>query len=559
MCTFKFESATCWSFLEALANCFLTIYCMVLFAKASCVSQILTAQAVADDMGTARAVETGVQSWASCHPSNSERDCQIVMKRQKTKLNIPIESILCNGVQVPWISPESWLQFLVRKGLWPVLAGCELHDYDGARANWSEFWRKYEKVNPCFELFQEENVDYANTAAWFVHGDEGRTLKRGALMVTSLQSALGKGYDEKRVQKGQSPQLRVNFAGQTLTTRHVVTTIPKTSYESNPELFYAAMDHTAKSLRNLFVNGFRDPMRGTFRVVLLGVKGDAPYLSKVAHLYRSYNTVAKRGEERGPPKGVCAYCLAGTRGFAYEDLSTDHPCWEPTIAVKLPWLRTPSFIRHCLHDRSDPASFFKSDIWHVVHLGFGRSWVASVIQLILPQLPCANLDEKWDYLTDKYLLWCRRNKKQAHVSKITPYLMSYNEAGGAMGNWRKGALTTNFFKWLVELLGEVCADAQNWNAELLHIAWMKCSVYYIDRWRFWTKMSALLLLSKALRFYGAMQRWRWCNSIRGNNTCFPFTRNYTSSITSSLKSNRTGTASILHWILWCWVARWTRT
>lgn len=240
-----------------------------------------------------------------------------------------------------------------------------------------------------------------------------------------------------------------------------MTTIPKTSYESNPELFYAAMDHTAKSLRNLFVNGFRDPMRGTFRVVLLGVKGDAPYLSKVAHLYRSYNTVAKRGEERGPPKGVCAYCLAGTRGFAYEDLSTDHPCWEPTIAVKLPWLRTPSFIRHCLHDRSDPASFFKSDIWHVVHLGFGRSWVASVIQLILPQLPCANLDEKWDYLTDKYLLWCRRNKKQAHVSKITPYLMSYNEAGGAMGNWHKGALTTNFFKWLVELLGEVCADAQN--------------------------------------------------------------------------------------------------
>lgn len=423
-------------------------------AEASCSSQILTAQAVADDMGVGVAARTGVQLWADCHLHNSERDVHRTMKKQKTKLDIPTEIIDANGVNIPWISPESWLRFSVRKGLWPIMAGCDRHDYDGACRNWKEFWRVYEKINPDFELFQMSDVDLAHTAAWLVHGDEGRTLKKGGLMVTSLQSALGRGYDEKRVRKTAGKKLEVNFAGHTFTTRYVLHTIPKTSYESNPELFHTAMEYVAKSCNKLLQQGVVDEMRGgiTYRVVILGVKGDAPYLTKVAHFYRSYNTTAKRGEERGPPKGVCPYCLAGTRSFPCEEIASENPKWTSTVGVKLPWVRTPSLIKHLPHNRGDPASFFKSDIWHVVHLGFGRSWVASVVQTILPFLPCNNLDEKWEYLTADYLEWCASQRRQAHISKITAYLMSYGDASGAMGNWHKGALTSNFMKWLVDFL-----------------------------------------------------------------------------------------------------------
>ena len=440
--------------------------CTLLVAEASCSSQIYTAQAVAQDMGTQKAVETGVQSWASCHPSNSERDVHRVIKKQGTKLNIAIHMIQCDGVEIPWISPETWLDFLVRKGLWPLLAGRELHDYAGAHASWLEFWKNYEKVNPSFELFHQSNVDYGNTAAFFLHGDEGRTLKKGGMLVTSLQSALGKGFDEKRVKKGQAPKLRVNFAGHTYTTRYVINTIPKTAYESNPEVFNSASEHAAKSLMRLFQNGVRDASRGeVFKVVLIGIKGDAPYLSRVGHFYRSFNTAVKRGEERGPPKGVCPYCLAGTRNFVAEQIASSQPAWVQTIGIKLPWVKIPCFIKHCLHDRGDPASFFKSDIWHVVHLGFGRSWVASVLQLCLPHLACANLDEKWDFLTRSYLGWCATNHKQAHISKITGYLVSYGDAGGAMGNWHKGALTSNMCNWLVEFLWQVPSDPEGLLAE----------------------------------------------------------------------------------------------
>jgi len=434
---------------------------MALIAEASCASQILTARAVAEDMGEVQAARKGVKSWASCHLQNSERDVQRTMKNQKTKLDIPVKTIECNGVQVPWISPESWLQWIVKKGLWPTLAGCSPNDYQGASRNRSQFWENYQKVDPDFELFRIPNTDLSRTAAFLVHGDEGRTLKRNALMVTSLQSALGCGYDEQRVpgQKADTSNLRVNFAGHSFVTRYVVNTMPKTSYESDPAIFDDAMDHVAKSLRKCFDEGCVDQVRGErFKIVVLGVKGDAPYLVKAAHFYRSYNTMAKRGDERGPPKGVCPYCLAGTNGFPAEDISTSSPCWLPTVGVKLPWLKRPAFIKHLLHNPSNPTEFFKSDIWHIVHLDFGRSWVASVVQTALPYLPCQNLEQKWEWLTDDYLRWCRTSKKQAHVSKITAYLMSYGDTTGAMGQWSKGALSTNLLQWLVDLLGKIPGD-----------------------------------------------------------------------------------------------------
>lgn len=37
--------------------------------------------------------------------------------------------------------------------------------------------------------------------------------------------------------------------------------------------------------------------------------------------------------------------------------------------------------------------------------------------------------------------------------------MSYNDKAGAMGAWHKGALTTNFFKWIPCLIDALPPDA----------------------------------------------------------------------------------------------------
>ena len=316
----------------AVESFYVRVVCQTL-AEASCVSQILTAAAVAEDLGLQRAARTGVQQWAKCKLNHSERDVHITLKRQKTKLDIPVQHISCDGVDIPWISPESWLKFVVDRGLWPTTSGCSRHDYAGAINKWIEFWKTYQELYPTFQLFGRSDVDYSRTAAWVIHGDEGRTLKRNGILTTSLQSVLGFGYDEKRVVKNAAASsLQVNFAGHSLTTRRIVSTIPKSSYESQPEVFHATMDHVARSCAKLLESGYVDKNTGErFRVCVLGVKGDAPYLAKCGRFYRTFNSTVQRGDERGPPKGVCPLCLAGTNLCPAEEVASTSPKWLSTV------------------------------------------------------------------------------------------------------------------------------------------------------------------------------------------------------------------------------------
>lgn len=438
-------------------------------AEATCRSQILTAQAVEEDIGKAAAAQCGISEWGSASLHHSEAHVQRVTAKQGTKLDVPISSLIVGNVEVPWISPRHWVERLVRKGMWPRLAGAPTNDYNISGQIWARFWNDFEKVCPEFEVFSRP-FDRAKTAAFLIHGDEGRTLKRHAILVTSLQSGLGQGFDNKRLPRRVNGQwtLKVNFIGHSFTHRFVTSTVPKTHYESNPELFHKVMEEVALSLKDLFDVGVFDPVtQETYRVVVIGVKGDAPYLAKCGNFYRSYNTTVKRGTEQSIPKGVCHRCLAGTPGYPCEEIATMSPRWSRTQGVRMPWLSTPSVVEHLMHNMSDPATFFYSDVWHIVHLGFGRSWVASVLGLTLEVINEPNLDAKWTYLSNEYRSWCRSNRTQTHINAITPYLMSYGDKTGTMGQWHKGALTTNFMKWLPQLLTKLSCDQRGLLLECL--------------------------------------------------------------------------------------------
>ena len=277
-----------------------------------------------------------------------------------------------------------------------------------------------------------------------------------------MQSALGFGFDQKRLKRAVdgSFKLQVNYVGNSLTTRFVISVIPKTYYEhDNAELFHGVMEFTALELRELLLAGIYDPKSGrTLRVVLLGVKGDWPYLQKCGRLVRAFNTGVKRGKENTAPKGICHLCLAGTHNVPAEEIATDSPAWVQTQGVKLPWEKTPVMVQHLPHNLDDPSTYFAPDVWHTVHLGIGKACVASVVQACLPQIEESNLDAKWEFLTSSYRRCCKAKQRQPHVVKITAYLMSYGEKAGAQGSWSKGALTTNLMLWIPVLLEEIPLD-----------------------------------------------------------------------------------------------------
>ena len=430
-------------------------------AEASCASQIRTAKAVAEEIGSSAAARSGVSKWANISDGHSERDVQHVVAQQGSRLDVPISEMSACGVKIPWIRPVDWIQYVVDMGLTTMFAGVSPEQKHLAPQIWTEFWKKYQTLNPDFELFHMDNIDYSRTFAFFCHGDEGRTLKKNGLMVTQLQSALGKGFDNKRLKRDAAGSLKpqVNFAGHTFANRFVSWVMPKTVYEKKPQIFEAAMNLFAQNLHDLQVRGIRDPFTGeTFRIVILGCKGDWPYLQKAGNLNRCYNTAAKRGDSK-KVHGICHLCMAGLPQFPAEQLDTTQPEWLKSVGVQLPWKTTPALVKHLIHDRSNPATFFSPDLWHTVHLGFGRSWISSVVNFALDVIPRSNLDLKWQYLTDHYFKWCRDNQAQSHVSKITPYLMSYDDKTGKQGRWHKGALTTNFCKWLLRLLKDLPEDA----------------------------------------------------------------------------------------------------
>ena len=433
-------------------------------AEASCSSQINTARAVTSEMGEDVARKSGIHDWAKIHDKNSERDVHRVVNKHRTKLNIAISELDVQSQKVPWISPRAWLLFIVTHGLMYMMSGLRYEEKHLVGRMWEQFWTQYEPLHPDFGFFERQNIDYKKTVALFVHGDEGRTLKRGGLMVTSIQSVLGTGFDQTRLKRPRdmddTGKLHVNFAGHTFLTRFVVSVIPKTEYQSNPDYFHDAMDLFAQEMKDLLENGITDAATGeVWRFVVVGVKGDMPYLQKIGKLKRSWNTTVKRGNARTAPRGVCHLCLAGTQDLPCEDTS-DNACWIPTVGVQVPWDSMPGILRYLPHDRSHPGSFLQPDLWHCIHLGIGKAFLASTLQVALETVPASNNEERFQWLTNHYHQWCRSVKRSSYVAKITAYLVSYGDGPGATGNWSKGSLTTNLARWLEVLLNDLGGDQE---------------------------------------------------------------------------------------------------
>ena len=370
----------------------------------------------------------------------------------------------CWGKNLPWINPTAWLRYIINHGLLYMLSGLRFYERHLVGRTWQEFWTKYQGLNPAFDLFNSGHFDPTTPIGLFVHGDEGRTLKRNGLMVTTLQSILGQGFDRKRLKRPRDDmKLHVNFKGHTFITRFLVSALPKSEYQANPEVFHHTMDKLAEEMKKMLDCGIRDSSSGvTYKFCILGVKGDMPYLQKVGRLKRSWNTTVKRGVQRKEPPGVCHLCLAGTtweNRYPCEDTS-HKPSWLATVGVKVPWDTMPRFLRTLPHDKDHPGSFFKPDLWHCIHLGVGKSFIASTLQLALTSVPANNNDDRFEWLTQHYITWCRGMKTSSHVSKISAYLVSYNDATGATGNWSKGSLTSNLMRWLVCLLHDLEPDRE---------------------------------------------------------------------------------------------------
>ena len=434
------------------------------------------------EFGPACAFSSGLDEWARIRDQNSERDAHEVIRKQGLTLPLKLDQMRVASLSLPWISPKTWLNFIVQHGLWCRLCGLDHDQKHLSGPTWKCFWGKFRRLYPKFSLFSLPGIDLSKTAAFYIHGDEGRTLKRSGYMVTNLQSALGSGSQPQNRTHGLQPsdensvRLKLNNLQATYLTRLVTLMVPKTLYEQNGEqdIYLSMLEIMGQALDELLMEGVKDDDGDIYRLCVIGVKGDLPYLARVSCSERSFNRGTKgRGDgSQGVAPGICHLCLAGQANIEAEEAGSRRPKWLATMGTVAPWRSEPPLTKWLGGDTEHLASLYKLDIFHTVHLGLGRSFLANamVLCMSLPAFAASNIDGRFERMTESYLCFCRQRKLQPHLRRIHRDLVSYGDPAGVNGYWTKADLTTSLFLWLESALGGLGLPEDS----LFYKAWIAC-------------------------------------------------------------------------------------
>lgn len=333
-----------------------------------------------------------------------------------------------------------------------------------------DFWQKYKLIFPDHDLFhQEQEVDWTHLLPFYIHGDGGRTYKKDPLLVLSLYNACGEGTaknpvelrpvpgnDAKRQRTNRvSLEPGVNLLGNTLSNRFLFTAMRSEYYKGKKHRFEALLEHFAKYLAELWETGFQFNNE-TWRVAILGVCGDAPFLRECGNHNRSFSNVSKSHTSRAVLKGCCWLCSAGaTGGPPFEDVRITSAAWAQTTGLfnMLPW-DTPSVLLGTLPvNDPDLAGFYRPDLFHIWHSGVGKDFAASgIVYLMSILFPSRNRKNSLASVNNELVNWKKANKEHLHFGKLSLDLLGFKSARTyPVGHWSKSMDTGTLCKFLEHL------------------------------------------------------------------------------------------------------------
>ena len=248
----------------------------------------------------------------------------------------------------------------------------------------------------------------------------------------------------------------VNLKGHSFTTRFLVGVLQKAIYRDDPSTFQVFLMHVMQNLRSAYYEGIS--IGGTtLRFVVLGMKGDLPFLAKAGNLKRTFMNIRKapRTEKSKPLTGCCWMCAAGSDQIPFEEF-TESPAWLATSgrANALPWNNMPWFFDDVPHVVHDKAAFFKLDLLHIYHLGIGRDFVGSALTVALTSIYSTSIEEAFTILNGELKQFLNHSRKQVHFKIITRDLLGFtSERVYPSGHWSKAMDTPvlmAFTSWLTQ-------------------------------------------------------------------------------------------------------------
>ena len=247
-----------------------------------------------------------LQAFAASNQLNtSERDLLRVLKRVGLMEDLAVHSLREGPINVRHIRLLTWFQYLmnVRSG-GQLLGGFAPADPFG-RTCLLSFWNAFRVEKPDHAVFQVHANRLHRVIPFAVHLDEGRGLRKSAVLVLHAQGIFGadtarnfrqdlsvNSSDHLSHEEVMNIMLRNQFhnaRGSTFRSRMLYTILPKASYtKRNAPVFTAVLDHLRRECTDLFENGFRMGDATRFFGCVIAVKGDAPALAKAGNFTRNF-------------------------------------------------------------------------------------------------------------------------------------------------------------------------------------------------------------------------------------------------------------------------------
>jgi hypothetical protein len=290
-------------------------------------------------------------------------------------------------VKVPYLNVVHWIGFLLKRCAPLLLGGYALND-PAANENLLCYWEQYRHYHPDHPVFTRFNAEeLGRVVPVMIHGDGGTTLKKEQIEIVNFQPVLGceQTYKETLKRKHKtfpdcdcppakkpcfgrlnceqtaSASRRIkrcrdnngntsaackrrklleaqatNNKGSSILTRFLCFAVPSRLYKKHVGLNAQLMHQVGTQLLELFESGVCVDGK-QYYVAGCGCKGDMAFHAIGSGFDRSYNHL---GENIVRECGVCHVCLAGLRGYRFEDTS-DNPAWRATKYVRRPFTKDP--------------------------------------------------------------------------------------------------------------------------------------------------------------------------------------------------------------------------
>ena len=377
-------------------------------------------------------------------------------------------------LDVPYMNPIDTLQYLMQHDPSVVVGG--ICDQQQRALHLQAFWRAYRDVNPHHPVFSEHGSNLSRVIPICYHGDEGRGKKRGMTAVISIEAVIGiytswhiktgtkkcsdcgpsrkeSAYFPKRAAVSSPSELDTliesqctNMKGHSHLQHWPVFILPGAMYKHYKPLLPMCFERLAFHLRQGFYEGFDVPQLGAFFTAVVGSKGDLKWFVTAANLCRSF-------EHMGRVRDILMRheCNSGTSQLPFEDVTSDHPCWENTVYSTRPWDQTPALAR-VPYDMERPEAQFRRDVFHLTKVGVYRDFVASSI-LLLTTLGYfganGTVDVKLERAYHVFRLYCQTTSQSPGLRSFNRRFFNYPTAANFAYTNSKGSDTIMLTKWLL--------------------------------------------------------------------------------------------------------------